>query len=110
MIMKQKMNAYVKEITHSSIQELMQLKTPQSKQQLRAGKCICLLLNSFYDYTSFRDYVFQNWLEIHCFLNFVNKNHNLMEEIELVKTKAEHSKSVRNANMLEQLRKELRLN
>ncbi|TNV86134.1 hypothetical protein FGO68_gene855 [Halteria grandinella] len=110
LILKQKMNSYVKEITPSSIQELMQLKTPQSKQQLRAGKCICLLLNSFYDYSSFRDYVFQNWLEIHCFLNFVNKNHNLMEEIELVKTKAEHSKSVRNTNMLEQLKKELKLN
>jgi len=33
-----------------------------------------------------------------------------MEEIELVKTKAEHSKSVRNTNMLEQLKKELKLN
>lgn len=69
-----------------------------------------MLLNAFYDYASFKDYQFHNWLEIHCFLIYVNKNHNLMEEIELIKTKAENPKSVRNPHMIELLRKEVKLN
>ena len=76
MVFKQKMNNYVKEICPSSLLELLYMKTPVSKQSFRAAKCICLLLSSFYEYPSFKDYTFSSWLEIHHFLSFIHKNSN----------------------------------
>lgn len=99
MVFKQKMNSYFKEISASSLQELQYMKNPVSKQSFRAAKCICLLLNAFYDYTSFGNYVFNTWLEIHHFLTFIHKNFNVMDEIEIIKVKAEHKKAVRNQSM-----------
>jgi hypothetical protein len=75
------------------------MKTPVSKQSYRAAKCICLLLTSFYEYPSFKDYTFNSWLEIHHFLSFTYKNNNMMDEIELIKIKAEHKKPIRNPKM-----------
>lgn len=108
MVFKQKMNNYVKEICPSSLLELLYMKTPVSKQSFRAAKCICFLLSSFYEYPSFKDYTFSSWLEIHHFLSFIHKNSNIMDEIELIKIKAEHKKAVRNQLMYDQLKKELK--
>jgi len=102
------MNNYVKEICPSSLLELLYMKTPVSKQSFRAAKCICFLLSSFYEYPSFKDYTFSSWLEIHHFLSFIHKNSNIMDEIELIKIKAEHKKAVRNQLMYDQLKKELK--
>lgn len=107
--MKQKMNSYAQEISVSSLQELLTMKNPTSKQSMRAGRCISLLLTSFYDYPSFKDYSFQNWLETHLFLNFVHKSYNMLAEIEQLKIKCEHPKAVRNPVAFELLKKEMRL-
>lgn len=93
----------------SSLQELLNMKNPTSKQSLRAGRSISLLLSSFYDYPSFKDYTFQNWLETHLFLNFVHKSYNMLAEIEQLKIKCEHPKAVRNQATYELLKKEMRL-
>lgn len=76
---------------------------------MRAAKSICLLLNTFYEYSSFKDYTFQNWLEIHHFLNYINKNFNMIEEIDHIKTKCEHPKAVRNQAMFDLLKKEVKV-
>ena len=55
-ILKQKMTAYLKEISVSILQELLSQKQPVSKQSQRAGRCICLLLNAFYEYPSFKEF------------------------------------------------------
>ena len=108
MVFKQKMNSYVKEISASSLQELLYMRNPVSKQSFRAGKCVCLLLNAFYDYPSFASYTFNTWLEIHHFLTFAHKNAHIMDAIEVIKVKAEHRKAVRNLLMYEQLKRELK--
>ena len=62
-----------------------------------------MLLNTFYEYPQYRDFLFQNWLEIQHFLTFVHKNFNILDEIEHIKTKAEHPKSIKNELMFDLL-------
>ncbi|CDW78426.1 UNKNOWN [Stylonychia lemnae] len=82
-----KINYYCKEITLSLIKEFIACKMAPSRVAYKAARCLCLILNAFYNFALFRDSQFKNWSEIKSF--FIYRSNHIIQDIENLRARCE---------------------
>ena len=100
-----KINQYCKEITLTLIKEFIASKMAPSRVAFKAARCLCLILNAFYNFALFRESQFKAWSEIKSFL--IYRSNHIIQDIENLRVRIESNNPIYNERNIEIVKSEI---